>query len=318
MIAVNLITGFLGVGKTTCIQHLLNTRPDSEKIAVLVNEFGEIGVDGSLLSGDDISIQEVPGGCLCCVSAPAFTVGLNKLIRQKPDRILIEPSGLGHPAQVLETLRNPPYNMMLDVQATLCLIDPRHLDSVRHLEHQIFQDQIHLADVLIANKGDLTDEEGRTRFYEFIRTLPSEKEMITWTENGQVEYEWLKVTSGETHAPLFPEAHAFLIDHGQTEAPPSPSWQAITGYSDGYHRASWLIPETEVVFNHDALVTYLDSLSYERIKGLFQTDKGVFSYNRSGHEKKLNSIEATAQILEVMSPEKIDFQDIQSHIQELN
>ena len=93
-IPVNLITGFLGVGKTTAVRHLLAQRPAAETWGVLVNEFGEIGVDGSLLAGQGAPVQEVAGGCLCCVAAPAFTTGLNRLIREhRPDRILIEPSG---------------------------------------------------------------------------------------------------------------------------------------------------------------------------------------------------------------------------------
>ena len=104
-IPANLVTGFLGVGKTTAIRNLLEQRPEIERWAVLVNEFGEIGVDGGLLADTGVALEEIPGGCLCCVSAQMFTVGLNRLIRQQdPDRILIEPTGLGHPAQIIRTL----------------------------------------------------------------------------------------------------------------------------------------------------------------------------------------------------------------------
>ena len=103
-IRTNLITGFLGVGKTTAVRHLLAHRPEGERWAVLVNEFGEIGVDGALLDDTGVAVTEVPGGCVCCVSSQAFTVGLNRLIReQRPERILIEPTGLGHPAQIIAT-----------------------------------------------------------------------------------------------------------------------------------------------------------------------------------------------------------------------
>ena len=139
LIPVNLITGFLGVGKTTAIRHLLANHPADQKWAVLVNEFGEVGVDGALLAEQGVVIQEVAGGCLCCVAAPAFTTGLNRVIRQhRPDRILIEPSGLGHPAQVLDTLTGPLYAGTLEVRATLCLMDARHLSSPRHREHPEF------------------------------------------------------------------------------------------------------------------------------------------------------------------------------------
>ncbi len=99
-IPVNIITGFLGVGKTTAIQYLLQNKPDTERWAVLVNEFGEIGIDAGLMSNEEKSggvfMKEVPGGCMCCTAGLPMQIALNQLIRQaKPDRLIIEPTGLG-------------------------------------------------------------------------------------------------------------------------------------------------------------------------------------------------------------------------------
>ncbi|MBX4322025.1 hypothetical protein K4G81_22680, partial [Mycobacterium tuberculosis] len=87
---------FLGSGKTTSILHLLAQKPADEKWAVLVNEFGEVGIDGALLADSGALLKEIPGGCMCCVNGLPMQVGLNTLLRQgKPDRLLIEPTGLG-------------------------------------------------------------------------------------------------------------------------------------------------------------------------------------------------------------------------------
>ncbi|MCT8985825.1 hypothetical protein N4T56_03945 [Shewanella sp. KJ10-1] len=100
-IKTNIITGFLGVGKTTVIKQLLANKPAHEKWAVLVNEFGEIGIDGGLLhtqATPGITIKEVPGGCLCCAAGVPTQVAITQLIQQaKPDRLLIEPTGLKSP-----------------------------------------------------------------------------------------------------------------------------------------------------------------------------------------------------------------------------
>ncbi len=130
-VPTNIITGFLGVGKTSAILHLLNHKPANERWAVLVNEFGEIGVDGSLFQGQYTHEQgafvgEVPGGCLCCAAGVPMEMALNQLLkRAKPDRLLIEPTGLGHPKEVLQVLSAEHYREILDLQKILTLVDAR-------------------------------------------------------------------------------------------------------------------------------------------------------------------------------------------------
>ena len=115
MTKTNLITGFLGSGKTTSILHLLANKDPAEKWAVLVNEFGEVGIDGALLADSGAMVKEIPGGCMCCVNGLPMQVGLNTLLRQgKPDRLLIEPTGLGHPKQILDLLTAPVYEPWLE------------------------------------------------------------------------------------------------------------------------------------------------------------------------------------------------------------
>jgi len=126
-IPTNVITGFLGVGKTTAILHLLKNKPADERWAVLVNEFGEVGVDGSLFSGGNseasgVFIREVPGGCMCCAAGLPMQIALNMLLsRSKPQRLLIEPTGLGHPHEVMSVLSAEHYKDVLNLNTTLTL-----------------------------------------------------------------------------------------------------------------------------------------------------------------------------------------------------
>jgi len=95
-IPTNLIMGFLGVGKTTAILDLLKQKPQNENWAILVNEFGKVGIDGSIFSLAGATVKEVSGGCLCCATALPFQISINRLLKEvKPDRLLIEPTGLG-------------------------------------------------------------------------------------------------------------------------------------------------------------------------------------------------------------------------------
>lgn len=308
-IPVNLITGFLGVGKTTAVRHLLAQRPAAETWGVLVNEFGEIGVDGSLLAGRGAPVQEVAGGCLCCVAAPAFTTGLNRLIRQhRPDRILIEPSGLGHPAQVLKTLSGPLYATVLDVRATVCLLDIRHLASPRHREHSTFQDQLQLADVLVANKIDLLAAQDRLTFEAFAAGLRPPKQRIAMVEHGMLDPAWLHLGRSAERRAGFPEAHAFLIESGTPFESDQPygdqDWLRIEGRGDGYHRAGWRIRQPAPC-DASMLMALVDGIAAERKKGLFLTDKGWRSVNQS--EWRLIDTPADHRSrLEVIDPSPID------------
>ncbi len=317
MIPVNLITGFLGVGKTTLIKHLLRQHPGDQRWAVLVNEFGEVGVDGSLLESEGVAIEEVAGGCLCCVAAPAFTVGLNRLIREhRPDRILIEPSGLGHPAQVLDTLRSPIYQQVLEVQATVCVMDARHLDSPRHRAHPNFIDQIHLADILVANKADRYSSQNEQAFMQFAAALTPLKSRLLITRQGKVDPAIL-MNEGQRREAVFPEAHAFLLQQeNEHEHGSMGKWVIAEGHGDGYEHVTWRIDKC-YRFQRERLLPWLDRLNVERAKGIFRCDHGWISYNRSEDASEIEARDPSeASVLQVIDHQALNPNALDSKLRE--
>lgn len=108
-VPTHIISGFLGAGKTTLLKQLLSQKPEHEVWAVLMNEFGQIGVDQQLLPQQQgYQVKELLGGCLCCSSQLPMQIALSRLLSEtQPDRLFIEPTGLGHPAQLLEQLTEP-------------------------------------------------------------------------------------------------------------------------------------------------------------------------------------------------------------------
>jgi G3E family GTPase len=173
------ITGSLGVGKTTSILHLVGNRPDPGRWAVLVNEAGEVGVDGPILGESGLFVKEIAGGCVCCSAGLELQVALVRLLREvRPDRLVIEPTGLAHPAAVLDALRRPGVREATQVQATITLVDPRHLADPRRTGSATWQDQIAVADVLVANKVDVCTEAQVQAFWEFAQATGG------WTRPG--------------------------------------------------------------------------------------------------------------------------------------
>lgn len=318
MIPVNLVTGFLGVGKTTAIRHLLARHPAQQRWAVLVNEFGEVGVDGALLDDPEVAVQEVAGGCLCCVAAPAFTTGLNRLIRRyRPDRILVEPSGLGHPAQVLATLTGPLYSGVLDVRATVCLVDARHLGSPRHREHPNFVDQIHLADVLVANKVDLYGAAERAAFESFAVGQSPPKQVVGWVEHGRLDPAWLDSGRDTGRRAAFPEAHAFLVESGAAEpAPEVGDWLLIEGSADGYFRAGWLMRQQRA-WPRNRIATLIGQIRAERSKAICLTESGWLAFNQDHTQTVTAPADGLAR-LELIDPAPLDSARIDALLRHLN
>lgn len=282
MTKVHLITGFLGTGKTTAILHLLATKPEQEKWAVLVNEFGEVGIDGAILKTTGVAVREVPGGCLCCVSGLPFQMGLNMLIaREKPDVLLIEPTGLGHPKNILKTLMDENYQEVLTLGATLCLLDPRHLLNPRYLENDVFNDQIQLADVLVANKTDLCGLAEQQAFEQRLQQSRPEKAASYWLEQGAIPQAVLAFAFNPERSALNPKAHSnnpaepmrIVLPLG-----PNEPFRRLENRGQGFFSVGWLLQPTPV-FAAAKLRDWLSCLEVERAKGIVITDEGGKIFN---------------------------------------
>jgi len=210
-----IITGFLGAGKTTLVRHLLENA-GGKRLAVLVNEFGDLGFDGEFLKGCGISgcsdedVVELPNGCICCTVADDFVPALEKLLNRAnpPEHILIETSGLALPKPLVAAFNWPAIRSRVTVDGVIAVVDgpavaegqfaddPDALAaqaaqdaSVEHdnpLE-EVFEDQILSADLILLNKSDLVDEAGRARVKAEISAHLPKAIKIVETSHGKVE-----------------------------------------------------------------------------------------------------------------------------------
>lgn len=189
---VHLISGFLGAGKTTLIKNLMAQKDPAEQWVIIVNEFGEIGIDGAVLSDNGIPVAEVAGGCLCCTAGPVMGATLVKMLRQyRPDRLLIEASGLAHAASVIDELRRAPLAEAVTVGAVLTVIDPRRFVDPAWARQALFADQISVADVLVAAKTESCDAGTLNAFAEGTQKLFPPKAKIVTARADSADISWL-------------------------------------------------------------------------------------------------------------------------------
>jgi G3E family GTPase len=217
---VNLVTGFLGVGKTTALLHLLAQRPPGAPWAVLVNEFGQVGIDGATLEQAGVAVREVPGGCICCSAQLPLKVTLTRLLREvKPERLLIEPTGLGHPAGVIDVLRGEGLASAVELRNVICLVDPRQLNDERYRSLDTYQDQLALADVLVANKVDLASPAELQAFQAFAANCYPLKRLVAQVNQGALDPAWLELpAAGMQSVVPAHDSHGF-ISRGWVFAP---------------------------------------------------------------------------------------------------
>jgi len=167
---VLLITGFLGSGKTTFLNRIINTIPKDLKLTILMNEFGEIGVDGTLVEGDDIDMMEISRGSIFCVCVKTdFIKGLYELnTKIQPDYLIIESTGVANPSDLKRDLKLPIFNERFDFTDQFCIIDAAHFleafDTFASVEKQL-----ETSTVFIINKTDLVTEDVIKKIKQVVR-----------------------------------------------------------------------------------------------------------------------------------------------------
>ena len=206
-VPTNIITGFLGSGKSTLIQSLLTNKDNDEYWVILINEFGEVGLDEQIIEASidqnnkqnnsknpefkskkgQIQISQIAGGCLCCANGVPFQVALVQLLKQQdrsPDRLLIEPTGLGHPKQIINQLMDRPF---IELQTVFTVVDPRKVQDNRYAEHDLYRTQIEVADVVVCNKQDVYVDEDLKLFETWLDQQFIQPKLLVKTIQGKID-----------------------------------------------------------------------------------------------------------------------------------
>src|SRR6266567_8477324 len=213
-IPCTIVTGFLGAGKTTLIRHVLQN-VDGRRLAVIVNEFGDVGIDGELLKGcgdaacPEDNIVELANGCLCCTVADEFVPALDAILSRSPrvDHIVIETSGLALPKPLVQAFHWPAIKSRVTVDGVVAVVDGAALAEGRvaadlaalarqraadtALNHddpveEVFEDQVACADLVVLNKRDLLDQSGMAKASAAVTSALSRAVKMVKVAGGKV------------------------------------------------------------------------------------------------------------------------------------
>lgn len=255
-IPATVITGFLGAGKTTMIRNMLQNA-EGKKIALIINEFGDLGVDGDVLKGCGIEtcteddIVELNNGCICCTVADDFIPTMEKLLERedRPDHIVIETSGLALPQPLVAAFNWPEIKTQVTVDGVVTVIDAAavsegrfahdhdKLDAQRkadeELDHEspleeLFEDQIRAADMIVLNKADLVDEAKLTAVRENVQSQTKRALKMVSAEHGKLPVSVLlgmeaatedEITNRKSHHEMHhADGHTHDHDHDEFES----------------------------------------------------------------------------------------------------
>lgn len=340
-IPTNLIVGFLGSGKTTAIVNLLQQRPEGEHWSILVNEFGTVSIDHALVnsSHDEIAVEKLGGGCACCTMSFAFKPLLAQFIRRsKPDRLLLEPSGVSHPAKVVDLLRSDDFSGAIDLRNIICLIDPKDFDDPKWQDSDIFQDQVQLADIVVINWTDSRAREQVERCRQWVENFNPPKQLILETNFGQVDAELLDQKFSEVRFPLFADAHptptektSGLTVLGDTHEPnptlvhskstpdsaPEPGKPTrFPNQGPGYQACGWIF-HVDDIFERNKLMDFLgDVQPIVRLKGVFHCRSDWWAINRAkdATDVSTSTYRRDSRLEIILSGESLDWEEIEQRI----
>lgn len=156
MTKIDIISGFLGAGKTTLIKKLLQEAFQGEQIVLIENEFGEIGIDGAFLKDAGIEIREMNSGCICCSLVGDFGKSLEEVLtKYKPDRVIIEPSGVGKLSDVMNAVRNAAKNLEVRLNSAVTVVDANKCRMYMKNFGEFFNNQVENAGTIVLSRTDV-------------------------------------------------------------------------------------------------------------------------------------------------------------------
>ena len=179
MTKIDIVSGFLGAGKTTFIKRVLEI-VKNEKTVLIENEFGEVGIDGGFLEDSGIEIKEMKSGCICCSLVGDFTSSLKEILEKyEPQRVIIEPSGVGKLSDVMKAVELVESKLNIEPGKSVTVVDACKCKMYAKNFGEFFNNQIQYADIIVLSRTDIADEKKQAKAVEIVREINPTAKIIT-------------------------------------------------------------------------------------------------------------------------------------------
>lgn len=277
-IKVDIISGFLGAGKTTLIKQLFKAGFSGEKVVLIENEFGEIGIDGTFLKEAGIDIKEINSGCICCSLVGDFSKSMEEVINKfNPDRIIIEPSGVGKLSDIIKAVENLQLGLVLNIVATV--VDGSKCKIYMKNFGEFFNNQVEDAKSIIISKVENLEDEKIIEVYNLLKNknphaniilanLPhtDEKKLLEVLEKNALITEQMKENLEQEHCcHHHDEEHEHCCHHHDEKGHHHDADEIFVSYGFESVRA----------YSKEELTHILDALKDENVCGLVLRAKGI-------------------------------------------
>ncbi|MGN8816861.1 GTP-binding protein [Oribacterium sp. HCP28S3_H8] len=198
MTRIDIVSGFLGAGKTTFIQRLLDEALKTQKVVLIENEFGEIGIDGGFLKESGIEIREMNQGCICCSLVGDFEKSLTEVVnRYQPDRIIIEPSGVGKLSDIIGAVKTVSGKLDVVLDAAVTVVDAKKAKLYSRNFGEFFNNQILYAGTVVLSRTDIADDAKIEEAVKIVKEINPKATVITTPEEKLTGEQLINIISGK-------------------------------------------------------------------------------------------------------------------------
>lgn len=270
---VDIISGFLGAGKTTLIKKMLEEKLHTEKVVIIENEFGEVGIDGSVLKNSGIEVREINSGCICCTLVGDFTRAIQEVImKYTPDRIIIEPSGVGKLSDVIKACDTPKLQQMLTLNMLIAVVDALKYQMYKLNFGEFFENQINHAKTIILSRSQKVENKKLEAIAASIRESNPSANIITTPWEALPSAHIISVAEQDTSVSLVHQLTDTHVHHKDCKC-------GCHHEHSHNHSASevfdvWGV-ETPKIFEEKELNAKLKALENEKLFGAILRAKGI-------------------------------------------